>query len=150
MPRKTQISEKDIGIALIAWYQKALETYPDGLVSQAQAATMLGISRVGVSRLINRGHLRAVYFPKQPDIEGFHVGSDDPFWLQILTWFDPDTPASAFPKVIYVSFGDIVDLWQAGDVKDKCKINWKVVFSGYDTQDKRYAKQQAAIAQPEQ
>lgn len=145
MARKAQIRDEDIGAAMIAWYQQSLEKYPEGLVSQAQAATMLGISRVSASRLVARGHLNAVYFPKPPDIDGFAVSRDDPFWLKVLDWFDADTAPTAFPKVVYVSFGDVVDLWKSGDVAEKCRINWQYVFSGFDNREKRLQLQKAAI-----
>ncbi len=147
MAKKRLPTEEDIGAAMMAWYQESLEKCPDGLVSQAQAATMLGVSRVAVNRLISRGHLRAVYFPKPPDVEGFAVGHDDPFWVKLLGWLGGEYAGFTFPKAVYVSFGNVVDLWQAGDVSEKCKMDWKKVFEEIATEELRFKRQKKVLSE---
>jgi hypothetical protein len=119
-----QAGSADVGAAMIAWYADCMKEYPRGLVTQAQAASMLGISRMAVSRLVARGYLHAVYFPKPPDIEGIVTGYEDPTWRKILEWFGSGANASQFPKVVYVSFEDVVHLWQSGSTREKCQIDW--------------------------
>jgi hypothetical protein len=80
---------------------------------------------MAVSRLVARGYLRAVYFPKPPEIEGVSVGDDDPTWLKLLGWFGKWTNSLAFPKVCYVSFADVVELWMRGDAKERCQPKWR-------------------------
>ena len=48
------LNDQDKGTALLAWYELAIRDYPEGLVTQAQAAKMLNISRTAVSRLVSR------------------------------------------------------------------------------------------------
>lgn len=129
---KSEISEADAGGALMAWYQDAIRQHPEGLITQAQAATILSVSRVAVSRLVNRGYLQALYFPKPPDIIGIAVGEDDPTWLRILAWLGPkigEEDAFVFTKACYVSFADVVSIWQRGDAKAKCAIDWNEVMA---------------------
>jgi hypothetical protein len=114
----------DIGAAMIAWYIDCVKEYPGGLVTQAQAAVMLDVSRMAVNRLIARGYMQAVYFPKPPDIEGFVMGQEDSTWKKIVRWFGGSVDASNFPKVVYVAFEDVVRLWKTGSAKQKCKIDW--------------------------
>lgn len=123
-----KMNEQDVGAALMAWYADCIKQFPEGLVTQSQAAVMLGISRVAVNRLITRGHLRAVYFPKPPDIEGMGFGYDDPTWTKILGWFDNWADPKAFPKAVYVSFDDVMRLWKSGTAKEKCRIDWLSVL----------------------
>lgn len=118
---------------MLVWYSEAIREYPEGLITQAQAATMLNVHRVAVARLVSRGYLRAVYFPKPPDISGIAVGQDDPTWLRLMGRLsivlgDPNT--YAFPQACYVSFGDVLKLWESGDAKNKCKRDWNEVMAG--------------------
>lgn len=135
MARLARPSDEDVGGAMMAWYADAIKEHPEGLITQSQASVILGVSRVAVSRLISRGYLRAVYFPKPPDIVGIAVGQDDPTWLKIVGWLG-DCETYAFPKACYVSFGDVLDLWRSGEARDKCKRDWNEilsdVFSGRD------------------
>lgn len=116
---------------MMAWYADSIKQYPDGLITQAQASVILNVSRVAVSRLVARGELRAVYYPKAPDISGIAIGQDDPTWLKLTGWFsrvlgDPHT--YAFPQACYVSFIDVYYLWQTGQAKEKCKRDWNEIF----------------------
>lgn len=129
-------NEHDIGAAMMAWYAECLKEYPDGLVSQAQAATMLGVSRMAVSRLVSGGYLRAVYFPKPPGIEGMIVTEEYPMFIRLaerLGMTMGDAKKYEFPKASYVSFLDVCLLWKSGETKKKCALAWdkllKVVFS---------------------
>jgi hypothetical protein len=140
MARPKKPTNEDVGAAMIAWYQASLETYPDGLVTQAQAATMLGIGRVAVSRLVTRGYLRAVYFPKPPDIVGIAVGHDDPMWLKITGWLGDFDQTYAFPKACYVSFGDVVELWKSGKAREKCKRDWNEIMANFLPKVERYKR----------
>lgn len=131
MSKKCQPTNEDVGAAMMTWYAESLEQFPEGLISQAQASVMLGISRVAVSRLVSRGYLRAVYFPKPPDIEGIAVGHDDPTWLKIIGWLGDFDKSYAFPKACYVSFGDVIDLWKSGTAKKKCQRDWNEIMAGF-------------------
>jgi predicted DNA-binding transcriptional regulator AlpA len=144
MARAIKPTDEDVGAAMMAWYANAIKEFPDGLVSQAQAAQMLGVSRVAVSRLITRGYLEAIYFPKPPDIEGLTVGQDDPTWLKICGWLG-EWDAYVFPKACYVSFADVVMLWQSGEAKKRCKKDWSEMVADLfsDTNLKRYADHRA-------
>ena len=84
----------------MAWYADAIKQHPDGLVTQAQVAEMLGISRMAVSRLVARGYLQAVYFPAPPDVVGVSIAHDD-----------------------------VVRLWENGDAKKKCKTDWNEIIA---------------------
>lgn len=131
------IDQADIGGALMAWYAEAIKEYPEGLVSQAQAATMLGISRVSLGRLVTRGHLRAVYFPAQPDVIGLSVTEEDSTWLKILGWLGKtlgETEHYVFPKACYVAFTDVKRLWEKGEARDKCKSDWKEIMAAHDSE----------------
>lgn len=135
----------DVGAAMMLWYSEAIRQYPEGLVTQAQAAAMLNISRVAAGRLVSRGYLRAVYFPKPPDISGIAVGHDDPAWLKLLGRLsnllgDPYT--YAFPQACYVSFGDVLKLWDSGEAKKKCKVDWeeKMAYIKHDGSQKGMRK----------
>lgn len=125
---------------MMAWYAEAIQQFPDGLVSQAQAATMLGVSRVAVSRLVNRGYLRAVYFPKPPDVAGLAVGKDDPTWIKIVGWLGGGEIPATFPKAVYVSFGDVVDLWQSGEVQKKCARDWTAIMGEFGSKETRHQR----------
>ena len=74
--------------------------------------------------------MRAVYFPKPPDIEGMTVGQDDPTWLKICGWLG-DCETYAFPKACYVSFADVVGLWQSGEARKKCKKDWNEMIADF-------------------
>lgn len=142
--RKSKISspnEQDVGAAFMVWYADAIAEYPEGLITQAQAARILGISRMALSRLVARGHVRAIYFPKEPDVVGVSVGQDDPTWLKLLGWFGRGLGLDdvyAFPQACYVAFSDVVDLWENGDARNKCARDWKeILASGMNTGSKR-------------
>jgi hypothetical protein len=136
MPKTDKPTKEETGAALLAWYAKAIEKFPDGLVTQAQAATMLGISRMAVSRLVTRGHLRVVYFPEgsddpeEPDFVGVAVGQDDPLWLKMVAWMGDCDKTYSFPKAAYVSFADVVRLWNSGKAKEKCRRDWREIVAG--------------------
>lgn len=125
MAKKVQPTEADAGAAFLEWYAESLKAYPDGLVTQAQAAKMLAIGRMAVSRLITRGYLRAVYFPKPPAVEGFALGEDDPTWLRLVSQFGHWIANVEFPEACYVAFGDVVELWLRGDAAQKCRLTWR-------------------------
>ena len=115
----------------MAWYSRAIERFPSGLISQAQAAAMLGVTRMTINRLLARGHLRAVYFPRPPNIAGLAVGVDDPTWRRIAEWLGvraDDPRADEMPKACYVSFADVVRLWRQLDVQDKCTRDWQEIL----------------------
>lgn len=140
MKKIKKVPEEDVGAAMMAWYGESLQEYPDGLITQAQAASMLNISRVSVSRLVARGYLRAVYFPKPPDIVGIAVGKEDPTWLKILGWLGGEDDTYAFPKACFVSFGDVVELWKSGEAKKKCSRDWNEIMANFLSKEKRYEK----------
>jgi len=127
MARRTGPSREDLGAALMAWYVRALTRHPEGLVSQAQAARMVGLSRMAVSRLLAGGHMRAVYFPRPPDIAGVAVGRDDPGWLEVAGWLgvDPAAHVAGWPRACYVSFADVIKLWQVGRARASCTRPWE-------------------------
>lgn len=117
---------------MMAWYAETLARYPDGLVTQAQAAAMLAVSRMAISRLVTRGYLRTVHFPRPPDIEGVAIGQDDPSWLRLAEWLGINPEAadvSDWPKACYVSFADVVKLWQAGQARARCTRDWERVLT---------------------
>lgn len=123
------LTEADKGTALMVWYEKAIRQYPEGLVTQAQASKILNISRMAVSRLVSRGHLEAVYFPKPPDVEGIPVGNDDPFWLKLMALMDPilgsgDNRPMLWPEASFVSFADVKRLWADAELHAKCHYDW--------------------------
>ena len=135
MSKEKTISEHDAGAAMMAWYKQLIRDHPEGLVTQAQAAVMLGISRVAVCRLVSRGHLRAFYFPNAPDVQGLPIGKDDPTWLQIMGWLEPVLNKGADRPLIkaqacYVSFRDVEQLWLRGDLLKRCEVDWLRVFTG--------------------
>jgi hypothetical protein len=130
--REAKPTREDIGAAMMTWYADAIREHPEGLVTQAQAAHMLSLSRMAVSRLVSRGYLRAVYFPAPPDIEGVSIGQDDPTWLKVTGWLSlklGDKTTYAFPQACYVSFGDVLTLWESGDAKKKCRTDWNEVMA---------------------
>jgi predicted DNA-binding transcriptional regulator AlpA len=134
MSMKSDIANEDLGGALMAWYEESIREYPDGLVSQAQAAIILGISRMAVSRLVARGYLRAVYFPKPPDVSGVVVGDDDPTWVKVIGWLGIKMGLAetyAWPKACYVSFADVKKLWQGSDAKKKCRRDWNEIMATF-------------------
>ncbi len=134
--RPAKASKEDVSAAFMAWYEDNIRQYPEGLVSQAQAAEMLGISRVAISRLVTRGYLRAVYFPKPPDIVGIAVGHDDPTWLKIVAWLGDWDQTYAFPKAVFVSFGDVKKLWETGTAKEKCTRDWRELAAALQSKEK--------------
>ena len=85
---------------MLAWYAAALRELPGGLVTQAQAATMLAVNRMAVNRLVARGHLRAVWFPRPPDVAAVAVGRDDPQWRTLAErlGIDPAADVAGLPK----------------------------------------------------
>ncbi len=127
--KSTKTSDEEFGAAMLAWYAKSIEKFPDGLVTQAQASVMLGVSRMAVSRLVARGGLRAVYFPEEnedpenPAIVGVAVGRDDPLWLKAIA------STYSFPTAVYVSFADVMRLWKKGNAKEKCKPVWREIIA---------------------
>jgi hypothetical protein len=150
MSKKSKPSEEDVGAAMMAWFADCLEQYPDGLITQAQAAVMLGIGRVPVSRLVARGYLRAVYFPKPPDIVGIAIGHDDPTWLKVMArlgWEGESDPDYAFPKACYVSFSDVVELWKSGDAKKKCSRDWNEIMANFMSREKRFKRLKEIFAE---
>lgn len=133
MKKISIISEVDTGAAMLAWYEMAIRQYPDGLVTQAQAARMLNVSRTAVSRLVSGGHLRAVYFPKPPDVEGLPVGNDDPIWLKLMAVLDPimgskDYRPIVWPEASFVAFADVKRLWEDAELHKKCQLDWRKVL----------------------
>ncbi|MHB1768054.1 MAG: hypothetical protein ACYCUV_09420 [Phycisphaerae bacterium] len=133
MKKIAVLSNIDKGAAMLAWYELAIREYPEGLVTQAQAARMLNISRMAVSRLVSRGHLRAVYFPKPPDVEGLPVGNDDPFWLKLMAVFDRFLGSEyekpiVWPEASFVAFADVKRLWEGGELDKQCQLNWLEVL----------------------
>ncbi len=112
---------------MLVWYAEAARAFREGLVTQAQAATMLAVNRMAASRLVARGHLRALYFPRPPDVAGVAVGRDDPTWQRIARQLalDPDADVRALPKACYVSFADVVRLWQAAPAGRECREAWR-------------------------
>jgi predicted DNA-binding transcriptional regulator AlpA len=132
MGKQTEPTRHDIGAAMMAWYAEALKRHPAGLVSQAQAAAMLAVSRMSISRLVARGYLRAVYFPRPPDIAGVAVGQGDPGWLRLAAWLglDPtEADVRGFPKACYVAFADVVKLWRSGQVGQECSRDWAAILA---------------------
>ncbi|MCC6579682.1 MAG: hypothetical protein IT440_04520 [Phycisphaeraceae bacterium] len=125
---KERATPEDVGAAMMAWYADSIRKYPEGLVTQAQAAQMLCVSRMAVSRLVGRGYLRAVYFPKAPEIEGIAVGPDDPMWLKLAGWAGYERDFT-FASASYVSFADVLELWMSGKAKEKCKRDWGRVLT---------------------
>jgi len=146
--QKQPVGDADIGAAFMAWYADAIAEYPDGLITQAQAARILGISRMALSRLVTRGYLRAVYFPKEPDVVGVSIGQDDPTWLKLLGWFGRGLGLDetyAFPQACYVAFGDVIDLWERGEAKKKCEVDWnEVIATGLNTGSSKSIKKSNA------
>lgn len=124
-------TDADVGAAFLAWYAEKLREFPDGLVTQAQAAKMLGIGRMSVNRLVARGYLRAVYFPKAPQIEGFSVDEDDSTWLKLKAWFGKWVAKVEMPEACFVVFGDVVEMWLKGDAAKKCRLQWLELIRGY-------------------
>ena len=129
MKDSVMLNDADKGAAMMAWYELAIRRYPEGLITQAQAAKMLDISRMAVSRLVSRGHLQAVYFPKAPDIEGIPVSNDDPFWLKLMALLDPILGSGYEKKIIwpeasFVSFADVKRLWADAGLAEKCQYDW--------------------------
>ncbi|MBI1348989.1 hypothetical protein GC163_22180 [bacterium] len=124
-------TESDVGAAFLLWYAEVLQEYPDGLITQAQAAKMLGIGRMAVNRLVSRGYLRAVYFPKAPTVPGVVVGEDDSTWLRLTAWFGKWLNKLDMPETCYVAFGDVVELWLRGDTAKKCRLEWRELITRF-------------------
>ena len=132
MSEESGPTKADVGAAMMAWYAEAIRRHPAGLVSQAQAAAMLAVTRMSVTRLVARGYLRAVHFPRPPDVAGLSVGRDDPTWRTLARWLgiDPDAAdAAALPKACYVAFSDVVKLWHAGQAGQEFSRNWEEVLA---------------------
>ena len=127
----------------MAWYADAIKQFPEGLVTQAQAARMLGISRMAVNRLVGRQYLRAVYFPREPEVLEIPIGHDDPTWLKILGWLGKSIGDKdwVFPTACYVSFADVLKVWRDGNIQKKCKTDWSIVLkysaAGHSPQGRR-------------
>ena len=135
---------------MAAWYARAIRRFPDGLVSQAQAAAMLGVSRTAVRRLVGRRYLRAVHFPRPADIAGLGVGVDDPGWREIAGWLGmaPDDPRGRqIPKACYVSFADVLRLWRRGRARDRCTREWDEIL-GMVTGPARESTEAEAAGRP--
>ena len=49
------------------------------------------------------------------DVAGVAVGRDDPAWVRLAgrLGLDPAADVQSLPKACYVSFADVVRLWQA-------------------------------------
>lgn len=127
------LTAQDKGTALMAWYLDAITTFPDGLVTQSQAAAMLGINRVQIARLINRQHLRAVYFPPQTQAGAIKVSRDDPFWIKVIAQIDriigrTKDQTITWPEACYVAFKDVMRLHADNHIADKCRIDWCKAF----------------------
>ncbi|KPK84861.1 MAG: hypothetical protein AMJ81_04680 [Phycisphaerae bacterium SM23_33] len=117
---------------MMVWYARALRRHPAGLVSQAQAAAMLAVSRMTISRLVAGGHLRAVHFPRPPDIAGLAVGRRDPEWLRLAAWLgvDPEeADVAGFSKACYVSFADVLRLWRSSRAADESRRHWEDILA---------------------
>ena len=127
MDSGSTVGPADIGAAMLTWYAAALRELPGGLVTQAQAATMLAVNRMAVSRLVARGHLRAVYFPRPPDVAGVAAGRDEPKWVRLAErlGIDPATDIGPLPKACYVSFADVVSLWRAAPAQRALRRSWQ-------------------------
>ena len=135
MKKVAKPSGVELGAALLAWHELMFKEYPEGLVSKATAAKMLGISPVSVARLAARGHLRVVYFPKAPDVEELPIATDDPTWMKVIAALEPifgerDGRHWVIPEVCYVSLADVRKMWKDADLQKKCHINWWKVFFG--------------------
>lgn len=77
--------------------------------------------------------MRAVYFPKEPDVVGVSIAPDDSTWLKISGWLSiklGDHDTYGFAKACYVSFDDVVRLWESGDARKKCKRDWNEIMAG--------------------
>jgi hypothetical protein len=125
------------GAAFIAWCKetKDMEGFTGGMISRAQAARVLGISQVGINRLIGRGFIRARHFPKEPDVEQVPVCDDDPFWHRLIgkiATAGGDTKEFAWYQACYVSLDDVLKLWEQGNQQEVSKMNWKVFLPGND------------------
>lgn len=127
------------GAAFIAWCKetKDMEGFTGGMISRAQAARILGVSQVGVNRLIGRGFIRARHFPKEPDVEQVPVCDDDPFWHRLIgkiATAGGDTKDFAWYQACYVSLDDVITLWERGNQQEESRMNWKVFLPGHDKQ----------------
>jgi hypothetical protein len=127
------LPDAEVGGALLTWHERVVKEHADGLITKATAAKILGISPVAVTRLIARGHLRAVYFPKAPDIEGLPIATDDPIWMKMVSALEPvfgqpDGRHWVMPQICYVCLADVRKLWNNADLQKKCRIDWRKVF----------------------
>jgi hypothetical protein len=144
--KKGKPNDEDVGAMFLAWFAKAVESFPDGLVTQAQASVMLGISRMAVSRLVTRGELRAVFFPEETDdpenpaFIGVAVGQDDPLWLKLVASISDWDKTYAYPKAVYVSFEDVMRLWKQGTAKEKCKPELREIIAALSGRRKSFGK----------
>ena len=87
---------------------------------------MLAVNRMAVNRLVARGHLRAVWFPRPPDVAAVAVGRDDPQWRTLAErlGIDPAADVAGLPKACYVSFADVVRLWRAAPARRAVRRSW--------------------------
>jgi hypothetical protein len=141
--RDRDLTQREKGAAFLAWYKQAMEDIPGGLITRAQAAEVLGISRTAVTRLLGRGHLRARYFPKEPDVEQVEVSYDDPFWIRLMGVVGPivDDPESVvWVKACYVSLEDVIKLWEAGEAKEKARLTWRQLLESDAKRAARWKK----------
>lgn len=131
--KKKELTQQEQGAVFIAWYKDALKEFDGGLITRAQAANILGITNTAVERLIGRGHIRARYFPREPDIEQIQVGDEDPFWVRLLAHIGPmlaEPESVQWVQACYVSIDDVIKLWEKGDQKYKARVNWQAILEG--------------------
>lgn len=145
MSKNEKPNDADAGAAFLVWYREALKAFPDGLVTQAQAAKMLAIGRMAVSRLVARGYLRAVYFPRPPELEGFTPGDDDPTWVQLVAKFGAWAGRLEFAEACYVSFADVVELWLRGTSAKRCTLAWESDIESFRSERADVKKQVAQL-----
>jgi hypothetical protein len=134
--RGRDLTKREKGAAFIAWYKGALAEFPEGLITRAQAAHILGVSNMAIERLIGRGHIRAVYFPREPGVEQIAVGDDDPFWKRLLGHVGPlvnDPESVQWVQAVYVAMEDVVTLWERGQQKEESRIDWKTIWQDVAT-----------------
>jgi hypothetical protein len=134
MPRETAnikpLSNHEQGAAFLAWYRETMQMdgFNAGMITRAQAARVLGVTNLGVGRLIGRGHIRARYFPREPSVELVPVGADDPFWMrlvQAVSQIGKDADRIEWYEACYVSLEDVVALWEKNDQREKARFNWR-------------------------
>jgi len=136
---------------MLVWYASALREFPAGLVTQAQAARMLDVNRMAISRMVAAGHLQAVHFPRPPDIAGVAVGRDDRRWLRLaaVLGLDPGGDVGDLPGACYVSFADVVRLWRVAPAKDAAKGSWTQALTEVGLEDAAEDDESTAEGGPE-